>query len=524
MTAGRLLSACVAFALLLVAAPSFAAEITVAADCVLADAITAANTDKAVGGCVAGAGADVITLSEDVTLAAELPRITSEITVAGGGFSISGAAAYRIFSVEASGTLTIERLTLRDARSGPEYTPGIVHGDGGAIYNEGLATISDSAFNGNKAGSGGAIANLGRLEVDRSTFVENNGDLGTGAINNLEDGEMHIRHSIFVANSGYDGGAIGNSGALRLADTQFTENDGMIGGAIHSRGEAHILSSSFDSNFAGRGGAILNLGEQTIIESQFSGNRAAQIGGAILNDGDITVRRSVFARSSAFWGGAINNGPDGALRLEHSVFRNNAAAVGAAIENRGAVWVDSSEFSGNSAQENGGAIHERGQLRIENSSFSENRAVNGGALYVVGNRYFSTNAALTHVTLVANVADIGGGVYVDALPEAAIRVYRSILADNAGGDCVGGLTHSASNLIADGTCDADLTDDPMLGDLVEPDDGRPAYFPLLPGSPAIDAASGDHCPDSDQIGTPRPQGEACDIGAIEFVSEQQRDK
>ena len=55
---------------------------------------------------------------------------------------------------------------------------------------------------------------------------------------------------------------------------------------------------------------------------------------------------------------------------------------------------------------------------------------------------------------------------------------------------------SASNLVAEGSCDAEFTGDPMLGDLVEPEDGSPAYYSLLPGSPAIDAASSDHCPDA----------------------------
>ena len=58
----------------------------------------------------------------------------------------------------------------------------------------------------------------------------------------------------------------------------------------------------------------------------------------------------------------------------------------------------------------------------------------------------------------------------------------------------------------------------MLGELVEPEDGSPAYFPLLAGSPAIDAADDGYCPATDQIGTVRPQGGGCDIGAIEYVS------
>ena len=60
--------------------------------------------------------------------------------------------------------------------------------------------------------------------------------------------------------------------------------------------------------------------------------------------------------------------------------------------------------------------------------------------------------------------------------------------------------------------------DPMLGERVEPEDGSPAYFPLLADSRAIDAADDDYCPDTDQIGTARPQGAGCDVGAIEYAA------
>jgi hypothetical protein len=38
---------------------------------------------------------------------------------------------------------------------------------------------------------------------------------------------------------------------------------------------------------------------------------------------------------------------------------------------------------------------------------------------------------------------------------------------------------------------------------------------LLAGSPAIDRADSAHCPATDEIGTTRPQGPACDVGAYE---------
>jgi hypothetical protein len=77
-----------------------------------------------------------------------------------------------------------------------------------------------------------------------------------------------------------------------------------------------------------------------------------------------------------------------------------------------------------------------------------------------------------------------------------------------------------TNLIGDPTGCAitllptDLTGDPGLGDFT--DDGTPGngHFPLLPGSPAIDAGNDAFCPPTDQLGQRRVG--PCDIGAIEF--------
>ena len=109
---------------------------------------------------------------------------------------------------------------------------------------------------------------------------------------------------------------------------------------------------------------------------------------------------------------------------------------------------------------------------------------------------------------------VGGGIFKDA--SAEVKLQNTIIAINEGGDCYGRLAKNFGNLIADGSCFATLTGDPMLGVLVEPEDGSPAYYPLKEGSPAIDAADDEHCPDTDIIGTPRPQGAACDIGAYEL--------
>ena len=88
-----------------------------------------------------------------------------------------------------------------------------------------------------------------------------------------------------------------------------------------------------------------------------------------------------------------------------------------------------------------------------------------------GSEVYASESALKHLTILGNSAEIGGGVHVESSSHAPVNVHNSILADNVGGDCAGGLSHSQGNFIKDGSCDAEISGDPMVGDLVQPEDG-----------------------------------------------------
>ena len=504
------------------ASSAYAADIRLSSRCTLADAIIAANNDRAEGNCPAGRGADTIILSQDITLRAELPAITSTITIEGNGYTISGNNRYRIFYND-GGDLTINNLTMTKGRAENEGDI-ITNADGslkatetnpvgGAIVNwAGTITISDSSFSGNSAELGGAIFNDGELSISDSAFSRNSADRG-GAIVNGGNGELSISDSVFQNNLAERGGAVHNWEELSIVNSAFQNNSAELGGAIANVDKLSIVNSAFSGNSAEQGGAVHNWDELSISDSSFSGNSADEAGGAIANgeDGELSIGNSAFQNNSAEYGGAIYNWEE--LSISSSTFSDNSAEQGGAIFNweDGELSISDSTFSDNSA-EYGGAIDNRGELSMVNSAFSSNSANWGGAIYNWG------ELSIVSSTFSGNSADqYVGAIYNDG---GTLSMINSIIAGRGRDACYSGnrLKQNIRNFIQDGSCSPAFRGDPRLGALVTPADGSPAYFPLLANSRAIDAADDDYCPETDQIGTERPQGAGCDIGAIEYVS------
>ncbi len=530
---------CAVLSVLFFVSAVYAADIALNESCSLADAIKAANTDSPIGGCAAGGGADVITLSSDVTLDAVLPQITTEITIESTGYTIGGAARYSIFYVAEGAHLAIKDLIMiegrakycRQPRNAELTITGCIDEDyvkvGGAIINLGELTITNSTFHGNSAEDGGAIINSGELTITNSTFRSNSAKYG-GGISNYK-GIVTITNSSFSNNSvAENGGAIFNTGKMNITNSTFRGNsakDGIFGrgGALaNAEGTVTITNSSFSNNSAEDGGAIeiWVFGKLTITDSSFS-NNSAEDGGAISSGGStkLTITDSSFSNNSATEdGGAIVNDEWSGLSITNSSFSDNAAYRDGAIGNRGELTLTSSSFTDNTAASNGGGISNyKGTVTLTNSSLSDNSADKGSGGGLFANAGIVT---LSHVTIANNAAGHGGGIYIVGEEYAPLlNLHNSIIAYNIGGDCFAEtIDENRGNLVEDGSCFADPSGDPMFDELVEPEDGSPAYYPLLEGSPAIDAASDDFCVETDQIDTARPQGGTCDIGAIEFVA------
>ncbi len=145
--------------------------------CTLTDAITAANTDTSVGGCIAETERDIIILRINVTLDQALPSITSAITIKGKGHTIDGNNGnWSVLNIAAGGSLTLNDTTV---------TGGNPTGDGGGIHVEfGAFTLNNSTVSNNTAGDsgGGIFTDSATVTLNNSTVAENTAEINGGGI------------------------------------------------------------------------------------------------------------------------------------------------------------------------------------------------------------------------------------------------------------------------------------------------------------------------------------------------------
>jgi CSLREA domain-containing protein len=200
-------------------------------------------------------------------------------------------------------------------------------------------------------------------------------------------------------------------------------------------------------------------------------------------------------------GGGIRNA--GNLTLLNLALRSNTLQFADGAENHG----------------DGGGIANVADARLQltNVTLSGNVALmrGGGIANDIG-----ATMQLVNVTLTDNGASQGGDI--SNLGDA--QLVNTIIANSRqgrGSNCYGAAIFTLGYNIDDGdscglTAPGDLPDTaPGLGS------ASSGTFPLVPGSPAIDAGDNGHCPDTDQRGAPRPtdgNGDGsfgCDIGAYE---------
>ncbi|MBW2380638.1 MAG: right-handed parallel beta-helix repeat-containing protein [Deltaproteobacteria bacterium] len=439
------------------------------------------------------AGDDTYTFAcDDVTSVvtqAEI-KIDRDVILDGDGkLTIDGNCDHRVLSVSSEATVELRRLALS----------GGFAADGGGVLNDGALTMDgvtvtrNATTNGPPPTKGAGIFNAGTLTVMNSTVARNT--------------------------DAWLAGGIWNAGVLTMTNSAVSENGG-----------------------SGEGGGLLNIdvATMTLTDSTVSGNHGHQ-GAGISNDGTLTLANSTVAGNTAKGGsgGGIANEGLGVLTLTNCTIRENRAeaveddefgpfwGVGGGISSGGVLTLVNSTVSGNTAVEGGGiAQTDAGSMTLTNTTVSGNTAagcegireepcgVGGGGIWNNG------PAIIANTTVSGNT-----GAFADAVYNEGGLTLMSTLID---GECDGpaDITSDGYNVESPGdTCgfepggtdQVSVTAEQLnLGPLA--DNGGPTMTHALgDGSVAVDQIPADSCEvDEDQRGVTRPQGDACDVGAVEM--------
>jgi CSLREA domain-containing protein len=460
----------------------------------------------------------------------------NRVSIDGAGASstvIDAGGASRDLAVDTGATVTLRRVAVAGGNAGGD-------GYGGGVLNAGTLVVAYSTVSGDTAASGGGLSNAGgQLTVEYSVVSDDNdgGGYGGGGIQNggITDlpGTVNVIDTTFSDDTASDdGGAIlngqnGHPDSIRTPAQAPRSWQTRRAGAAAGRRPAPALTTSrvtvsgstfsSDSTDNAGGGVANEGGVTTISTSSFTNDTAGDgVGGAIYNAGQLTVSRSTLTGNTACYGGAIEliDGSSASGTVDQSTLSGNVGCVGGAIDVTGPLTVDQSTLAANSAPE-GGAVEVEGSSSgsFTNSTFAGNRAGAGnGAIQTYG----CSSGTLSFVTFAGNSDAVD-------LSCADVIATGTIFSGSTGPNCDGAHPAESTgyNLDSGTSCGlgqaTDLTGrHARLGLLADNGGDTETEMPRA-GSAALGhggtAATG--CPPVDQRGVKRPQGPACDIGAVE---------
>jgi predicted outer membrane repeat protein len=357
---------------------------------------------------------------------------------------------------------------------------------------------------GGSDGPGAAVTTRGEIVIKNARLAQNLAEEPGGAV--FSQRGATVLDSVITGNLANDdgGGVYARRGGIRVFDSVISSNlvDGS-GGALGSTGDILVVRSHIDGNTTdGDGGAIYadEDGDVTVIDSTVDGSTADGPGGAIFTlDGDVTVVNSTVNGNRADDRGGAISGEATVTVIDSTIARNAAVAhVGGGIWARGNLYVATSTISNNYAEGQGGGILAAGTVRLVNS------------------------------TVLDNIAPVAANIGAGERLEAFGSIIGPAKTDPLGGqvqptdrNCQVSEAHSLGyNFVSDASCGLNDSTDvvglpPQLQPLAD-NGGRGETRLPQPGSPVLDRIPVADCRlAKDQRGVARPQGAACDMGAVE---------
>jgi Putative pectate lyase-like adhesive domain len=280
------------------------------------------------------------------------------------------------------------------------------------------------------------------------------------------------------------------------------------GNPITVDGAGHTLEQTCPDNqvMSSHGAGAVTLQNITLTGGHATG--IANVGGALFANGDLTVTNS-------------------------TITHNQADSSGGGLIANGTMTVRDSTISGNRAGGNGAGIsgnNASSAIVVINSTISGNVVTEKG---IGGGGVSAADLTLVYSTVVGNSASIGANLFVHQATHVFRSSFGSVVAspkgggDNCGFQFAPDATSNGYNFSDDDSChftatgDREDAGDPLLGALAG-NGGPTRTMAPLTSSPLLDAIPIESCQadgasgiTTDQRGVTRPQGSACDIGAVE---------
>jgi len=387
---------------------------------------------------------------------------------------------------------------------------------------EGVAVYGGFAGTETARGQRDPAANVTVLsgDIDNNDTTDVNGvDADSSHI--VGANSLHVIRMQKTSNTVLDGFTV--TGGQAIGDEAANNS---AGGGLLCVCNATLSRLVFSGNSASQnGGAVYIAGGSPLLSDiSFTGNKAVDKGGALavytVQASTIRLSNVAFSNNQAFAGGGMSLSTLAATTLEltNVSFSSNSGHLGGALLNsaQGAdthTTLTNVTFSGNVASETGGAMFLQSfdgntDLTLTNATFDANQASTGygGAIY--SNLQTGSALALRNVILWGDMAPLGHPPEIAYQNGSAAATIDHSIVKGSGGS--GGGWNASLGTDGGGNLDVD----PRLGALAYDRRGTQTMIPA-DRSPAIDAGNDINCPVYDQRGILRPQGAACDIGAVE---------
>lgn len=229
-----------------------------------------------------------------------LPELTGQVTLEHGEIVREVTLPYlQLLSIAEDAVVTLHDLTLRGGRLEGGY--GL---RGGLIWSQGRLTITSSRLHDGEADVGGGIASSGTLLMVDCLMTGNRARYG-GALATEGSGVHTVVASVFENNTvpePGEGGALYNSGDLRLIASRVAGNSAFRGGGIANVSAASITNSIVVGNYGFIGGGLYaSHATSGIHNSTIAGNAGSYgPGGLYTNYGTTTLHNTlVFGNSNS---------------------------------------------------------------------------------------------------------------------------------------------------------------------------------------------------------------------------------